>query len=345
VSDRTEPAAPGRAGSVSEQESGEGLAVEVRGLVKSFGATTALAGVDLAVRRGCVMALLGPNGAGKTTVVRILATLTRPDAGRVAVAGHDVVGSRREVRRRISLTGQYAAIDPGQTAVENLVMVARLRGASRRQARARASEQLDRFDLAEAGSRLVRTYSGGMLRRLDLAVGLLGTPEVVFLDEPTTGLDPRSRQQVWSLVAELAQGGTTVLLTTQYLEEADQLAEQVALMDAGRVVASGTVAELKARIGRHRLVLELADPREHARAALRLGDRLVSSDPQALTVSLATDGTAPAVRALLDELDPSRTGVLTFQILEVSLDDVFLALTGQRGPAERADRLPAVAHV
>ena len=320
-------------------------AIEARGLVKSFGSTSALTGVDLAVRRGSVMALLGPNGAGKTTVVRILATLTRPDAGRATVAGYDVVRSPHQVRRLISLTGQYAAIDAAQSAVENLVMVARLRGASRHRARARAAELIEQFDLAEAGSRLVRTYSGGMLRRLDLAVGLLGAPDVVFLDEPTTGLDPRSRQQVWALVAELSRAGTTVLLTTQYLEEADRLADQVALMDGGRVVASGTAAELKARIGQHRLDLVLADPQEFARAALRLADRVLRTDAQSLALSVATDGTAPAVRALLDEIDPSRASVVSFQIHAVSLDDVFLALTGEPGQAAGTDRQPEVAHV
>src|SRR5262245_25927370 len=223
-------------------------AIEVQGLTKSYGANQVLAGVDLSVRRGEVFALLGPNGAGKTTTVRVLTTLVPFDSGRVRVVGHDVVADRREVRRRISLTGQYAALDELQTGAENLRMMGRLRGLSGRAARARAAELLTHFDLAAAADRRVGTYSGGMRRRLDLAAGLVVQPEVIFLDEPTTGLDPRSRQALWDVVAGQAAEGVTVFLTTQYLDEADRLADRIAVVDGGRVVAEGTAAELKQRV-------------------------------------------------------------------------------------------------
>ncbi|EDY62074.2 antibiotic resistance ATP-binding protein [Streptomyces pristinaespiralis ATCC 25486] len=222
-------------------------AIEAHGLRKSYGKVTVLDGVGLRVERGSVFSLLGPNGAGKTTTVRILATLTTPDAGHARVAGHDVTAERGRVRRAISLTGQFAAVDEKQTGEENLRMMARLSGRSRAASRRRAAELLERFDLAAAGRRLAVTYSGGMRRRLDLAAGLVGDPEVVFLDEPTTGLDPRSRQELWQVVRDLSGRGTTVFLTTQYLEEADRLADRVAVMDAGRMVAEGTAAELKAK--------------------------------------------------------------------------------------------------
>ncbi|WP_344323563.1 ATP-binding cassette domain-containing protein [Streptomyces macrosporus] len=303
--------------------------VEAIGLEKSYGPVKVLAGVDLNVARGSVFSLLGPNGAGKTTTVRILSTLVRADAGRVRVAGFDVVRDRRAVRRRISLTGQYAALDEEQTGEENLRMMARLSGLSRRGARERAGELLERFDLTGAARRRVGTYSGGMRRRLDIAAGLVGRPEVVFLDEPTTGLDPRSRQGMWELVASLAGAGTTVFLTTQYLEEADRLADRVALLDAGRVVAEGTPADLKRRIAGRRLDLTLADPAAYARVAERLGDIAVLHDPDRLLLGVPTDGSAAHVRALLDGVDPDRDAVDRFAVYEATLDDVFLALTGR----------------
>jgi ABC-2 type transport system ATP-binding protein len=223
--------------------------IEASGLEKSYGAVRVLTGVDLRVEGGSVFALLGPNGAGKTTTVRILSTLTRPDAGWARVAGFDVERDRRQVRRSISLTGQYAAVDDLQTGEENLRMIARLCGLSPARARRRAGELLERFDLVEAGRRRVGTWSGGMRRRLDLAASLVGSPAVIFLDEPTTGLDPRSRQAMWQVITGLVGDGVTVFLTTQYLEEADQLADRVAVMDGGRLVAEGTPAELKARVG------------------------------------------------------------------------------------------------
>ena len=304
------------------------LAVEAIGLEKSYGAVRVLSGLDLQVPRGSVFALLGPNGAGKTTTVRILATLTRPDAGQARVAGLDVVRERGRVRRRISLTGQYAAVDELQTGEENLRMMARLSGVPK--PRDRARELLERFDLADAGRRRAGTYSGGMRRRLDLAASLVAEPSVIFLDEPTTGLDPRSRQAMWEVITDLTGTGVTVFLTTQYLEEADRLAGRIALVDGGRVVAEGTATELKHRVAEQRLDLVLADVATYDEVARALGERVVRRDPAALTVGAATDGSAAHVRTLLDEIDPDRLRVRTFTVHTATLDDVFLALTGQQ---------------
>jgi ABC-2 type transport system ATP-binding protein len=303
-------------------------AIEAVGLEKSYGAVPVLSGLDLRVGRGSVFALLGPNGAGKTTTVRILATLTRADAGQARVAGLDVVSDRRRLRRRISLTGQYAAVDDLQTGEECLRMMARLSGMSSTNARARAHELLDRFGLADAAGRRAGTYSGGMRRRLDLAAGLVADPEVVFLDEPTTGLDPRSRQDLWQVITGLAGSGVTVFLTTQYLEEADRLADHIAVVDGGRIVAEGTAAELKRRIADQRLDLVLTDSGTYDDAARLLGHRVVQRDPAALTLGVATDGSAAHVRALLDEVDPHCLTVRTFTVHTATLDDVFLTLTG-----------------
>ncbi|MEU1471225.1 ATP-binding cassette domain-containing protein [Streptomyces sp. NPDC005761] len=304
--------------------------IEARGLTKSYGrsAPPVLDGIDLRVERSTVFALLGPNGAGKTTAVRILATLTTADSGTARVAGYDVVAERSRVRRAISLTGQYAAVDEAQTGEENLRMMARLSGRSRPHARRRAAELLERFGLADAARRPVRTYSGGMRRRLDLAAGLVGTqPEVFFLDEPTTGLDPRSRQELWQVVRELAAEGATVLLTTQYLEEADRLADHIGVLDRGRMVAEGTADSLKSRVSGHRLDVVLSD---HA-SYLRLTHRAVHHAPAALTLGLPTDGSAAHVRALLDEIDPDGTAVERFTLHSATLDDVFMALTATDG--------------
>jgi ABC-2 type transport system ATP-binding protein len=305
------------------------LAVEAIGLEKSYGATKVLSGVDLRVARGTVFALLGPNGAGKTTAVRILSTLTKADAGVVRVAGLDVTRDRHRVRRRISLTGQYAAVDEMQTGAENLRMMGRLTGLTASRARDRACELLERFELADAGRRRVGTYSGGMRRRLDLAAGLVGDPTVIFLDEPTTGLDPRSRQAMWQVITGLVGSGVSVFLTTQYLEEADRLAGRIALLDGGRVVAEGTAAELKRRIADQRLDLVLVDTVAFDDVARLLGGRVVQRDPGGLTLGVATDGTAGHVRALLDEVDPGRRALRTFAVHTATLDDVFLALTGR----------------
>jgi ABC-2 type transport system ATP-binding protein len=303
-------------------------AIEATGLQKSYGSARILAGVDLRVARGSVFSLLGPNGAGKTTTVRILSTLLRPDAGQARVAGFDLVRDRHRVRRSISLTGQYAALDELQTGAENLRMMARLSGLPGTAARQRARELLIQFGLAEAGRRRVATYSGGMRRRLDLAASLVGRPSVIFLDEPTIGLDLPSRQAMWQVITELAGSGVTIFLTTQYLEEADQLAARIAVLNGGRIVADGAPAELKRRVAGQRLDLTLAGPEELGEAARHLGERAVRRDPDSLMLGVPTDGTAAHVRALLDDIDPQRRLVAAFTVHAVSLDDVFLALTG-----------------
>ena len=322
----TSPPQPAAARTAAAETS---AAVEARGLRKSYGPVTVLDGIDLRVTTGSVFALLGPNGAGKTTTVRILTTLTPPDGGTARVAGLDVVAQRARVRRAISLTGQYAGVDELQTGAENLRMMGRLRGLPRAQARRRAAELLERFDLADAADRRVATYSGGMRRRLDLAAGLVTDPAVLFLDEPTTGLDPRSRRALWDVVTDLTADGTTVFLTTQYLEEADHLADRIALLDGGRVVAEGTAAELKNRVAGRRLDLVAADTAAFDALTAALGPRAAHRDPARRTLGVATDGSAAHVRALLDELDPDRTAVERFAVHDATLDDVFLALTGR----------------
>ncbi len=321
------------------------LAIEANGLRKSYGSTRVLDGVDLRVARGGVFSLLGPNGAGKTTAVRILSTLLRPDGGRARVAGLDIIRDRHRVRRSISLTGQYAAVDELQTGAENLRMMGRLIGLPRAAARQRADDLLARFGLTETGRRRVSTYSGGMRRRLDLAASLVGRPSVIFLDEPTTGLDRPSRQAMWQVIAELTESGVTILLTTQYLEEADLLAGQVAVLDGGRIVAQGSPAELKRRVAGRRLDLTLAGPAEYDETLRYLAERAIHRDPAGPALGLATDGTAAHVRALLDEIDPGRRLVAAFTVHAASLDDVFLALTGRRAapPSPAADGSAALA--
>jgi ABC-2 type transport system ATP-binding protein len=310
------------------------LAIEAAGLEKSYNSTPVVSGIDLRVPRASVFALLGPNGAGKTTTVRMLATLTAPDGGVAFVAGCDVVARRADVRRRISLTGQYAAVDGLQTGAENLRMIGRLQGLSGTAARARASELLERFDLVEAGARRVAAYSGGMRRRLDLAASLMRRPRVLFLDEPTTGLDPRSRRQLWNLVGTLVSDGVTVFLTTQYLDEADALADRIAVLDRGRIVAEGSATELKATVAGRRLVVRTVDGGAFDAVARSAGRRVVERDPGLLTLGLACDGEGPAVRALLDELDPDRSLIADFSVRTASLDDVFLTLTGHTATSE-----------
>jgi ABC-2 type transport system ATP-binding protein len=307
------------------------LAVEASGLVKAFGKTRAVDGVDLAVAPGMVYGLLGPNGAGKTTIIRMLATLLHPDAGTARVFGHDVVAEADLVRGRVAVTGQYASVDEDLTSRENLVLLARLLGLPRRQARTRAGELLDAFGLAEAADRQVTTYSGGMRRRLDIAASIVVTPQLLFLDEPTTGLDPRSRNQAWELVRALTAGGTTVLLTTQYLDEADQLADRIAVIDRGRVIAEGTPGQLKASVGSGVLQVRLRDPEQRADAERVLARTLgvpvhLESDPAALSARPAgPDGVAHA----LAELSRGGIAVTDFALGQPSLDEVFLALTGR----------------
>jgi ABC-2 type transport system ATP-binding protein len=304
------------------------LAIEVTGLEKRYGPDTVLGGIDLAVSPGTIFTLLGPNGAGKTTTVRILATLTHADAGKVRVAGFDVVRDRDAVRRRISLTGQFTALDALQTGEENLTMMGRLSGLSARAARARSRSLLEEFDLAGAARRRVATYSGGMRRRLDVAASLVGSSSVIFLDEPTTGLDPRGRSATWDIITGLAGSGITIFLTTQYLDEADRLADHIAVLDRGNVVAAGTPAELKARFTDQRLDLTLSDTSSFAAVAARLGTRAISADRDRLVLGVATDGSAAHARALLDEVDPERCDVKSFVVNGATLDDVFMALTG-----------------
>ncbi len=323
----------------------ENAAIEVNDLTKSYGAVRVLDGIDLRVPAGTVFALLGPNGAGKTTTVRILATLVAPDGGSARVAGHDVIADRHAIWRRISLTGQYAAIDELQTGRENLEMMGRLRRLRRRAARARATELLERFDLAEAGDRRVSSYSGGMRRRLDLAAGLVGSPEVIFLDEPTTGLDPRARQAMWQVVTGLTEAGVTVLLTTQYLDEAEQLADTIAVLDRGRIVAEGSARELKQRVGGARLDLQLVDASSFDELSDYLGGRAVHADRSTLTIGTAIDGSARDARALFDELDPDRVRIARFEVRTASLDDVFLTLTRDHTHTRTRTRESEIANV
>jgi len=306
-------------------------AIETAGLIKTFGDTRALDGVDLRIRQGSVYGLLGPNGAGKTTTIRILATLLKPDSGRVTVLGHDVVREAARVREKVSLTGQYASVDEDLTGTENLVLVGRLLGLSWRDARRRAAELLEAFGLTEAAGRQVQTYSGGMRRRIDIAASLVAIPEVLFLDEPTTGLDPRSRNQVWELVRRIAGEGTTVLLTTQYLDEADRLAERLAVIDHGKVIAEGTSRELKASVGASALHVRLAnaDQRPLAQELVSrvLGDGLLpGTDPSELAVRLENPAQAADVLAALTR---GSVEVAEFSVGNPSLDEVFLALTGK----------------
>jgi ABC-2 type transport system ATP-binding protein len=326
---------------------GETLAIEAQGLAKRFGTTQALAGLDLAVPRGGILGLLGPNGAGKTTAVRVLATLLLPDAGKATVMGADVVTEAGEVRRHIGLNGQYAALDDYLTGRANLIMIGRLGRLTRREARERADELLERFDLTDAAGRGVKTYSGGMRRRLDLAASLIGRPQVLFLDEPTTGLDPRSRAVSWEIIRELAAAGTTLLLTTQYLDEADQLADRVAVIDAGRVVAEGTPEQLKARVGDDRITLALppgTDLPVAAAAVKEFTTGPIDTDPQQLLITAQVPEREGISTEVVRALDAAGIPVTTISLRRPSLDDVFLTLTGHgaAGRGQHTDEsLPA----
>ena len=310
------------------------LAIEAERLVKLFGTTRAVDGVDLAVRRGTVYGVLGPNGAGKTTMIRVLATLLRPTSGTARVLGHDVVQEAHAVRGCVSLTGQFASVDDELSGRENLVLLGRLLGLPRRRAEERAAQLLDAFGLDDASERLVSAYSGGMRRRLDIAASIVVTPELLFLDEPTTGLDPRSRNQVWEIVRVLVAEGTTVLLTTQYLDEADQLADRIAIVDHGRVIAEGTSGELKSRVGAGALRVRVRDPEQRPAAERVLLDVLgdpvqLESDPVALSVRAPDPARVGEVFAALAQ---AGVGVAELALGQPSLDEVFLALTGH--PAE-----------
>ncbi|GGK85890.1 daunorubicin resistance protein DrrA family ABC transporter ATP-binding protein [Planomonospora parontospora subsp. parontospora] len=318
-------------------------AIRAEGLVKRYGETRALDGVDLVVPQGRLLGVLGPNGAGKTTAVRILATLLRPDEGRATVGGFDVVRQAHQVRSLIGLTGQYAAVDEMLTGVENLVMIGRLLGMSRSDSRRRAAELLERFALSDAGGRATKTYSGGMRRRLDLAASLVGRPQVLFLDEPTTGLDPRSRTELWSVVRGLMADGVSVLLTTQYLEEADQLADDIVVFDHGRVIASGTSDELKATTGAQVLEVRPLKPADLDLVSQVVAD-VIGEAPDLTggraTASVHDPAVVPAIVRRLDDL-----GVVATELAlrKSSLDEVFLALTGHRAEEEPVTEKAATA--
>ncbi|MDN4163509.1 ATP-binding cassette domain-containing protein [Nocardioides abyssi] len=310
------------------------LAIETSGLVKTFGDTRAVDGVDLAVPAGGVYGVLGPNGAGKTTTIRMLATLLPPDGGTARVLGHDVVSEATQVRSRVALTGQFASLDEDLTGTENLVLIARLQGYSRSAAKERSAELLEAFDLTAAARKQVKAYSGGMRRRLDIAGSIVVRPDLMFLDEPTTGLDPRSRNQVWEIIRALVRAGTTVLLTTQYLEEADQLADRIAVIDHGRVIAEGTSGELKASVGSGAVKVRVADPTDRAALAALLAESLdaepvLDSDPASLSFRVA-DPTV--VAGALHRAGEHGLLISEYSLGQPSLDEVFLALTGR--PAE-----------
>jgi ABC-2 type transport system ATP-binding protein len=323
----------------------ETLAIEARGLRKTYGQTKALDGLDLDVEVGSILGMLGPNGAGKTTTVRVLSTLLRPDQGTARVAGYDVVTEAAQVRRRIGLTGQYAALDESLTGRANLVMIGQLCRLTRREARRRAAALLDQFDLAGAADRGVKTYSGGMRRRLDLAASLVGQPSILFLDEPTTGLDLPSRMVTWDAVRSLTAAGTTVLLTTQQLDEADQLADRIAVVDRGRVIAEGTPEELKAKVGGERMQLTVA-PQASLNAALDVLARHADGPPQAdavaRTVEAPVTGAARRLADVVRDLDSAGVLLDDLSIRRPSLDDVFLILTGHaardENPSEDSER-------
>ncbi len=306
------------------------------GLRKSFGDQMVLGGIDLDVPAGTIYSLLGPNGAGKTTMVQILSTYIAADGGDAQVAGHDLARDPDSVRAAIGVTGQFSAVDNLLTGRENLILMADLHHLGREEARRRAADLLDRFDLVDSAEKLPSTYSGGMRRRLDLAMTLVGDPRIIFLDEPTAGLDPRSRRTMWQIIRDLVAGGVTIFLMTQYLEEADQLADRIAVLDRGALVAEGTADELKRRIPSGHINLQFADARGLASAARSLGD--MSRDDDALTLQVPSDGGVRSLRALLDRLDDESIEVDRLSVHTPDLDDVFLALTGHHNPEKESLR-------
>jgi ABC-2 type transport system ATP-binding protein len=311
--------------------------IKIVGLKKSFGKLTVLDGLDLSVARGTIFALLGPNGAGKTTTIRILSTLLKPDLGSVHIGGFDVVDQADEVRHIIGLTGQYAAVDEYLSGRENLVMMGRLYHLSKEESKKRAEELLVQFDLVEAADRSTKAYSGGMRRRLDLAASLVATPPVVFLDEPTTGLDPRSRLSMWAVIEELKNRGITIVLTTQYLEEADNLADQIAVLDKGKIIALGTADELKARVGKERIEIIIDTDANFTKALGLIEGEGLKSNKEERSISISTDGSVREVKRILDLLYDAAIEIDNFSVHKPSLDDVFLTLTGHEAIVAGAD--------
>jgi ABC-2 type transport system ATP-binding protein len=304
-------------------------AIVVKNLKKSYGKNNVLKGIDLTVKRGTMVALLGPNGAGKTTTVRIMSTLLNFDGGSVSIEGNDVKSNPEAVKSLIGLTGQSAAVDEILTGRENLIMMGQLYRLTKKSAVARADELLKEFDLVDAGSRSVKTYSGGMRRRLDLAVSLIATPPVIFLDEPTTGLDPRSRLAMWAIINQLKAEGKTILLTTQYLEEADQLADNIVVIDGGKVIAEGTAKNLKAKVGKDRLELTFAKDSQLQSAVKALGKSVIDSNERDLTVTVMIVDSNKDVTAALTSLEKAKVPIASMAIHKPTLDDVFLSLTGK----------------
>ena len=312
-------------------------AIQAKGITKSFGKLNVLKGIDLQVRRGNIVALLGPNGAGKTTMVRILTTLLEADGGKATVEGHDVQREPHKVRQVIGLTGQYAGVDEYLTGRENLRMMGRLYHLSRADSRRRAEELLERFGLKDAANRAAKTYSGGMRRRLDLALSLIATPPVIFLDEPTTGLDPRSRLMMWGIIKQLVDDGSTILLTTQYLDEADQLADYIAVLDVGKIIAEGTADQLKARVGRERIEFIMATDKDFLTALGTLSGKSLQSDEKNRTLSIAHSGGSSQLRQVLEKLDSRKVKIESLSLHKPTLDDVFLELTGHQAVVAAAN--------
>jgi ABC-2 type transport system ATP-binding protein len=304
--------------------------ITVKGLKKAYGTNQVLKGVNFNVQRGTMLALLGPNGAGKTTTVRILSTLLNADDGKVIIEGHDVSADPQAVRSVIGLTGQSAAVDEMLTGRENLVMMGRLYRLSKESAKARAEELLKDFDLVDAADRTLKTYSGGMRRRLDLAISLIATPPIIFLDEPTTGLDPRSRQGMWAIIKQLLADGTTILLTTQYLEEADQLADNIIVIDGGKVIAEGSAKELKSKVGKDRLELTFKDAKSLAAAAKVLDGEVVDGDDKSFTLTTVITDTNKDVKDVLEKLSQAKISLASLNVHKPTLDDVFISLTGKQ---------------
>lgn len=311
--------------------------IEAKNLTKSYGSNHVLKGINLKVARGTMLALLGPNGAGKTTTVRILSTLLTYDSGSVSVEGFDVVSEADKVRSVIGLTGQSAAVDELLTGRENLVMMGRLYRLTPHSAKARAQELLEEFDLVKAGDRPAKTYSGGMRRRLDLAVSLIATPPVIFLDEPTTGLDPRSRLAMWGIIRKLMDNGTTILLTTQYLEEADQLADQIVVIDGGKVIAEGTAKELKSKVGKDRLELSFQNAKMLKRAVDALGKDIIDTDDKEFSASVIITDTNVDIKKVLDKLSAEKIAIQSMAVHKPTLDDVFLSLTGKQKKTTKSE--------